>query len=199
MIKSGFPFVTIDNRVETVRTHCVKYDDHAAAGIAIEYLAGKGHKHIAFVNSRPEYQTVKDRYAGYVETMNRMKLPIRDEFLAPLPKKLQETAEAVQQLVHQKPTPTALLAENEIMAMVCMNTLLRIGLRIPQNIAVIAIGDTLTDHFAPVPMTTVSLRQDLMCQKAVRILSQLMENPGQTQEKAIQEIVQPELIIRNSA
>lgn len=199
MVKSGFPFVAIDNCVEGARTNCVKYDDYAAASIAVEYLARKGHRHIAFVNSRPEYQTVRDRHAGYHETMQRMKLPVRDDFLAPLPKVLPETAEAVQRLMRQKPTPTAMLAENEIMAMVCMNTLLRIGFRIPQDVAVIAIGDTLTDHFAPVPMTTVSLRQDIMCQKAVRILCQLMDNSAQIKEKPIQEIVQPELIIRNSA
>lgn len=199
MAKSGFPFAAIDNRVEGTRTNCIKYNDYSAASIAVEYLTEKGHKNIAFVNSRPEYQTVKDRHAGYLDTMHRMKLPVRDEFLAPLPKALTETADAIQQLMRGKPAPTALLAENEIMAMVCMNTLIRAGFRIPQDVAVIAIGDTLTDNFAPVPMTTVSLRHDLMCQEAVRVLTQLMDNPGQIREKPIQEIIQPELIIRNSA
>ncbi|MDD4869895.1 MAG: LacI family DNA-binding transcriptional regulator [Kiritimatiellae bacterium] len=199
MIKSRFPFIAIDNRAEGARTNCVKYDDHSAASIAIEYLAKKGHKHIAFANSRLEYQTVKDRQAGYLETMHRMKLSVREEFLTPLPKPLPETAETIQQLMRQKPAPTALLAENEIMATVCINTLLRSGFKVPDDVAVIAIGDTLTDHFSPVPMTTVSLRQDLMCQKAVEVLSLLINNPKMRSQSPAQEIIQPELIVRQSA
>lgn len=199
MVTSGFPFVAIDNRVEGVKTNCVKYDDHAAARIAVEYLAGKGHKHIAFIQSRPEYQTVKDRLAGYRETLQRLALPLRDEFQTPVSNDLSESSAAILALMSRKPAPAAILAENEIMAMVCMNTLLQSGFRIPQDVAVIAVGDTLSDQFAPVPMTTVSLRQDLMCERAVNILKQLIDNPKPAKQAPVQEIIQPELIIRASA
>lgn len=199
MVKSGFPFIAIDNRVEGVKTNCVKYDDYAATSIAVEHVAGMGHKHIAFMQSRPEYQTVKDRLAGYLETMSRLKLSVRDQFLTPLPKPLPETAEVVQNLMHQKTAPTAMIAENEIMAMVCMNTLLQAGFKIPQDVAVIAIGDTLPDHFAPVPLTTVSLRHDLMCLEAVQLLNRLINNPKSAKQPPVIEIIRPELIIRASA
>ena len=199
MIKSGFPFVAIDNRVEGTKTNCVKYDDHAAASIAVEYLVRKGHKHIAFLQSRHEFQTVKDRLSGYKETMERMNLPLDDEFQMPLSSILTATADAIRKLMLRKPAPTAMLAENEIMAMVCMNTLLQAGFKIPQDVAVIAIGDTLSESFAPISMTTISLRHDLMCQKAVKTLNHLIDNPKAAKEVSVQEIIQPELIIRDSA
>jgi len=199
MIKSGFPFVAIDNRVEAVRTNCVKYDDNAASTIAIEYLATKDHKNIAFMQSRPEFQTVKDRLTGYRETIERLKLPLKDDFQTPLSTVLTATSNAIRKLFRQKPAPTAILAENEIMAMVCMNTLLQAGYKIPHDVAVIGIGDTLTDHFVPIPMTTVSLRQDLMCQEAVTMLKMLIDNPGTRKQPPIGEIIQPKLIIRTSA
>jgi LacI family transcriptional regulator len=101
--------------------------------------------------------------------------------------------------MRRKPAPTAMVAENEITAMVCMNTLLQAGFKIPQDVAIIAIGDTLPDHFTPVPMTTVSLRHDLMCRKAVEILKGLIDNPSSRKQRLTQEIIQPELIIRTSA
>jgi len=199
LAKSGLPFVAIDNRVEGTRTNCVKYDDFAAASIAVDYLARKGHKYIAFTQSRPDFQTVKDRQAGYIESLKRLGLAVKPGFYSPIPPVLPETSAAILALMRQKPAPTALLTENEIMAMVCMNTLLQAGFNIPQDVAVIAVGDTLADHFAAVPLTTVSLRQDRMCEKAVDLLSRLISNPETGKKPPVQEVVQPELILRASA
>jgi LacI family transcriptional regulator len=199
ILKTGLPFVAIDKHVEGVKTHCVKYDDTAAARMAIEYLAGKGHRRIAFMHSRIEFQTVRDRLAGYQETMKRLNLPLREEFQVPLSNDPNDAAEAIRKLMRRNPSPTALVAENETMAMVCMNTLLQAGFKIPQDAAVMAYGDTLTGHYAPVPMTTVSLRHDLMCRKVVEILSRLMDHPKAAKQLTVQEIIQPELIVRASA
>ncbi|MEI6514812.1 MAG: LacI family DNA-binding transcriptional regulator [bacterium] len=197
--ESGFPFVAIDNRVENVKTNCVKYDDADAASLAVEHLAGKGHRHIAFIHSRPEFQTVKDRLAGYRKTIQQLRLPLLDEFQAPIPLVPAEASVSIRALMRRKPTPTALLVENEIMAMVCMNTLLQAGYKIPQDAAVIAIGDTLTEHFAPVPLTTVSLKHDLMCEKTVNLLKHFIDSPRSVKLTPVTEIIRPGLVIRASA
>jgi len=199
LIKSSLPFVAIDNRIENVTSNCVKYDDYNAASVAVEYLAKKGHRHIAFMQSRPDFQTVKDRQTGYIETLALVKLPVKRQSYSPLPPTQHEMASALLKLMNQKPAPTALLAENEIMAMVCMNTLLQDGYKIPQDMAVVAIGDTLPEHFSPVPLTTVSLRHDQMCEKAVSMLKRLIDNPKSSKQSPIREIIQPALIIRASA
>jgi len=80
-----------------------------------------------------------------------------------------------------------------------MNTLLQSGFRIPQDVAVMAFGDTLTGHFAPIPMSTVSLRHDLMCRIAVETLNRLMDQPKAAKPSEVQEIIRPELIVRSSA
>jgi len=198
ILKTGLPLVAIDNRVEGVQIHCIKYDDAAAARMAVEYLAGKGHRHIAFVHSQVEFQTVKDRLAGYRETMKRRNLPL-NEFQTPLSNDPNEAAEAIRKFMRREPAPTALVAENEIMALVCMNTLLQAGFEIPREAAVVAFGDTLTGHFTPVPLTTVSVRHQLMCQQAVEILSRLMECPSTPKQASVQDLIQPEIIVRASA
>ncbi len=199
MAKTGLPFVAIDNQISGLETYCVKYDDSAAASIAVDYLAGKGHEQIAFAYSWTDFQTVKDRQAGYIATLNRLGLPARSNFHSPLSTMRCEAAEAILKLMKSRIAPTALLAENEIMALVCMNTLIQAGFKIPQDIALIAIGDTLADHFSPIPLTTVSLRHDLMCHKAVETLHNMIENPKAAKQPAVQEIIKPELIIRASA
>jgi len=118
ILKAGLPFVAIDNRVEGVKTNCVKYDDIAAAVMAVEYLAGIGHRRIAFVHSRTRFQTVRDRLTGYQETVRRLKLSLKENFQTPFSNDPDEAAEAVRKLMSGKPAPTALVAENETMAMV---------------------------------------------------------------------------------
>ncbi len=198
LVKERFPFVVIDNRVEAVQTNCAKYDDQTAARIAIEHLAQNGHRHITFAHRRNEFQTVKDRLAGYLEALRRLKLPVNALFHEPLPHSLPDTSEAFRRLLLLKPRPTAILAENEITAIVCMNTLLKAGFRIPEDVAVVAIGDTLIDPFAPIPLTAVSLRQDLMCRQAVDILLALIDPPDSEKHSPVQAVIRPELIVRAS-
>jgi LacI family transcriptional regulator len=199
MIKKGRPLVTIDSRIEGVKTNCILYDDYAAACMAVEHLAAKGHRHIAFMHWRPDYQTVKDRLRGYRETLRRLNLDPDGSFQEPLPSLQSELTEAIRTVLRNQPATTALVTENEMVAMICINTLLQAGYRVPQDIAVVAIGDTLANHFTPVPLSTVSLRHDLMCQKAVERLHHLIGETQSAKNPITEETIKPELIIRASA
>jgi LacI family transcriptional regulator len=95
--------------------------------------------------------------------------------------------------------PTALLTENEIVAVACMNILLQRGARIPGDVAVMAIGDTLLDSLVPVPLTTISLHPEQAAILATKLLAELIENPqlGRATPRLV--VQKPTLVVRASA
>lgn len=197
MVRERFPFIAIDNRLGGVKTNCVKYNDVKAATMAVEHLAGRGHREIAFLFARPEFQTIRDRTRGFTLALQRLGLPRREEFLALLPGSPLEASAAILRLMRHKRRPTAILAENEIMALICMNTVLQDGIRVPDDLAIIAVGDTLSPSFLPIPLTTINLRHDHLCRIAVERLSHQMESPSPDRSPRV-ETVEPDLVLRAS-
>lgn len=197
MMKDHFPFVAIDNRIAGVKTDCVKYDDAKAGSLAVDHLVARGHKHIAFLHSKIAFQTVRDRIRGFTQALRRHNLPLREAFLAPLPTGLPEADAAIRALMGRNPRPTAVIAENEIMALLCMNIVLQAGLKVPADLSIVSIGDTLPDIFQPFPLTTVALHHDVLCRLAVTQLHRQIE-AASTRQPVVQ-IIKPDLIRRVSA
>jgi LacI family transcriptional regulator len=200
LVQSGFPMVAMDNAVPEAPISCVKYDDVAGATIAMDYLFTKGHRHIAYLQWQPAYQTVKDRLHGYAESHERRGLAVNPALIVSQPKSLQEwSVEPFKRLLGMSRPPTAILAENEIMALACISALGRLGKRIPEDMALISFGDALLDHVTPVPLTTVWLHQDETSRRAVQLLLDLIDDPQRRSDPPQQYVQKPELIIRRSA
>lgn len=200
LARSGFPVVVMDNTVPSVRMHCVKYDDRAAGTIAMDYLFQKGHQRIAFIQCWHDFHTIRDRRRSYLESHRKRDIPIDPKHLVTLPYAFGEWDHKVfEQLLASSAPPTALLTENEIVAVATMNILMQCGVRIPDDVAVMAIGDTLLDSLVPVPLTTISLHPDQAAQKAVALLAELIEDSGVRRSSPRVLVQKPSLVIRTSA
>jgi LacI family transcriptional regulator len=200
LVRAGFPVVAMDNAVPGVPIRCVKYDDVGGAVMAVDYLFEKGHRKIAYLQWRPAYQTVQDRLLGYAESHKKRGLKVNPEYIVSAPESLPDwNIEVLDKLLRIPNPPTAIFAENELMAMACVSSLVRLGKRIPDDVAVMSFGDALLDHVTPVPLTTIWLHQDEASRKAVQLLLDLIENPGQRAGRLEPYVQKPELIVRRSA
>jgi len=197
---SKFPIVIMDNAVPGVPLDCVKYDDLAAGRMAMQYLFEKGHERIAFIQWRPGFHTVQDRQRAYTESHKRRRVPLRDEYVLTLPDAFRDWERSeFAQLLSLPARPTAILAENEIVAVACMNMLLKRGLQIPREVAVMAFGDALLESLAPVPLTSVALNYQQASLCAVKRLTELIERPRLCGKKPYLHVQTPALVVRESA
>ena len=200
LAETGFPTVVIDNPVPGVSLPCVKYDDLAAGHLAMNHLFQQGHRRIAFLAWRTAFATVKDRLRGYRQGHQQRGLAVDEALVILAPESFVTwQPELLNQALQLPDPPTAIVTENEVTAVLCMNSLLRLGRRIPDDVAVMTFGDALSEQFFPVPLTTVSLCQDKASLKAIELLVELIEHPERVQEPAPPFIQQPELIVRQSA
>ena len=74
--------------------------------------------------------------------------------------------------------PTAILAANDAMAMGALGGIVRSGLRCPEDIAVVGIGDPPYMAFAHPPITTVALPVEEAGARAARSILERIETPG---------------------
>jgi len=196
---SGFPLVSLMDRVPGVNIPCVKYDDIGGARLATDYLLDKGHRDIVFANWHTEFQTVQDRYRGYVKSHTLRKIPVRPELRLQLPRSLGEIRADLVRVLSFPQSPTAILAENEMVALSCCNVLAQLGRRVPQDMAMMVFGEEMPEGVAPVPMTVVTWRQSELCGRAMELLlAQIRGRNGQF-EWAPVTVLPSQLIIRKSA
>jgi DNA-binding LacI/PurR family transcriptional regulator len=85
------------------------------------------------------------------------------------------------------------------MATLCVNTLLRLGKRVPQDVAVIGLGDVLPEPFFPLPMTVISFHHEAAMGRALDLLMELIEQPDLCKQPPRTFVQKPELIVRESA
>jgi DNA-binding LacI/PurR family transcriptional regulator len=200
MVRHHFPHVCIEMEPRTVRTNSVLYDDAGGAEAAVDYLFEKGHKRIAFCRSSIDFQTVANRHLGYVRSHEKRGLRANPGYTLLMPSPLESKDPApIRTLLGREDHPTAILTENDIMAIFCISTLERLGKRVPRDIAVVGFGDISYTAFLDVPLTTVRQPQEELARKAVQRLLALTGNLKERAAPPQRIIVKTKLIIRDSA
>lgn len=199
IVQSGLPLVALDNPISDLRTCCVRRDDREVGRLAAEHLLQKGHKSMAFVQLHGEFQMVRDRLAGFDDACGTYGIPAGQRHVITLPDRVEACEGILNDFFKQNPVVTALFAESENIALLCVNFLIRAGRRIPDDVAVMGVGDTLGKFMTPVPITTVCLDGDGLSQPAVANLLSQIEHPRSRRGKPVQIVLPPVVHSRESA
>ncbi|WP_257962550.1 LacI family DNA-binding transcriptional regulator [Bacillus sp. UMB0893] len=195
------PFVIIGKPPELYE-NIVSYVDNDNIGTATDvtaYLLELGHKEILFLNA-PKHRTVsEDREAGYKRAFIANNIPHSAELI--VHKKASMTSvefghtETVKML-KQNPNITAIIADNDKMALGVYRAAEDLQLSIPNDLSVIAFSDDsiFAPEFDP-PLSSVKLNSELLGREAAKLLIEQI----QAKDWLIKRIVIPaELIHRGS-
>jgi LacI family transcriptional regulator len=199
LVAAHFPTVTVMDSVPGTALPCVKYDDRGAGRMATDYLFDRGHRQIVFAGWHTEFQTVKDRFHGYAASHRARGVTLRSELCLRLPKVLVHTEENLAAALALSSPPTAILAENEMVAVSCLNALALLRRRVPEDVAVMVFGDQIPEGATVIPLTVVSWDESELGKRALGVLVRQIDRGGQRRAEALVETLPPHLIIRQSA
>lgn len=135
----GLPTVLLDHDLNLPRIGSVREDSFQGAHLAVEHLAGLGHRRIAYAQWH-----LTDlnpwRLRGYRQGLRDAGLPRRRAW--ELFTELTESGarRLVQSLLELRPAPTALICFNNTLARLVIEDLHRKGLRVPQDLSVMGAG-----------------------------------------------------------
>lgn len=168
-IDSGTRVVMLHHRIELTDNVAVVTDDAGGARLAVSHLLEHGHHRVACFggsNTRGPYDPVTGRVAGWSEAMAAAGLPV-DGLLTEAPFDRVNAYGVARRLLGRPDRPSAVFCVTDDQAIGLLRAAAELGLRVPQDLAVVGFDDIAEATIADPPLTTVASAQGAMARAAV--------------------------------
>jgi LacI family transcriptional regulator len=196
ILKQAVPLVVLDREVSTPVDN-VRCDSEGGAYLLTRHLIDLGHRRIGMLSGPAAVSTAEERVAGYRRALVEAGLGADDRLIIYGAFTQEGGYHMAQQVLALTPSPTALFAANNFIAIGAFKALREAGLRVPEDIALVAFDD-LPSAFTLEPFLTVAAQRAYdMGRRATR---RLLDHLGAEPPSAPEEIVLPtDLIVRWSS
>ncbi|KLT69076.1 MULTISPECIES: LacI family DNA-binding transcriptional regulator [unclassified Flavobacterium] len=200
VINQGMPVVMFDRVTNDILCDKVIIDDKAAAYEAVQSLIDNGRKKIALVTTVDYVSVGKLRTDGYEKALLDNGLPFNEDLIIKIEDV--DTCEiTISQLLHDRAFD-AVFAVNELFAVTIIKTAHKMGLKVPEDLAVIAFTDGIISKYSTPSITTVSQSGEKMGNKAAKMLIERLEaehdDDEEEDENYTTEVIETHLIKRES-
>lgn len=195
--QQGVPVVLLDRQVAYEQVDVVRCDSEAGAYQLTRLLLDLGHRRTAILTGPEQVSTAVDRVAGYRQALAEAGLP--EQAVAVYWGTFSQASgyALTQEALLARPRPTALLAANNFIAYGALRALQEAGLRVPEDIALVAFDD-LPPALTVDPFLTVAVQPAYqMGYEATRLL--LARLAGEACPEYRQVILPTEIAIRKSS
>jgi LacI family transcriptional regulator len=151
--------------------------------MATQYLIQKGHTHIACITGPLDKTPARLRLEGYRTAMAYAGLTIHegDEIIGDF--EFAGGLEAMQTLLAREVRPQAVFIGNDAMAFGAYQALYQVGLKVPQDIAIVGYDDIELARYMTPPLTTIHQPKDELGELAIDVLIHRIADPGQQQQR----------------
>jgi LacI family transcriptional regulator len=206
--RAEIPVVLINRLAQDYSFPSVTVDNERGVRMAVNHLAGLGHRRIAHIAGPQEMSTGLSRYRGFVTAIEANGLPV-DSGLVVFAKAftVEEGVRCSRLLLERgagrpdqpglpgQPVCTAIAAGNDMLAVGCYSTLDECGLSCPEDISVVGFNDMpFIDRLRP-PLTTIRFpHYQVGTEAAQLLLERIAEHGGPVKILYLA----PELIVRGS-
>lgn len=166
-----------------------------AAQMATQHLIDTGSRRIAFIGGPNHLDMVQRRKHGYLEALYENRIPIERELVVCNKIDYQVALEETTKLLESPHRPDAILAFNDIITFAVFTAIKQLGLRIPEDIALIGFTDDAHTAYVTPQMSVIADQAHLMGTTSCQILL----NNIQGDTKVYKKIVPQQLIIRETS
>ncbi len=195
LVRSGYPLVLVDRYLRGLPTDYVMSDQFGGALRAMQHLIGLGHTRIGLVSWRDPSVSLEQRAAGYRQALIEAGLPYDPNLMCEVEGYPSVAVEPLREFLAQSPRVRAVFAVNDQLALAVYKSARELGLRIPDDLAVVGFDNLDFTMHLDVPLTTVEQPAQEMGYQAVEALVRRMNGAATT----YQQIILPtRLIIRHS-
>lgn len=194
----GTPVVLVDRAMDDDEHCSVAVDDVLGGEVAVTHLIELGHTRLAYVGGPHTIGQVVDRLAGARRALRRAGLP--PENLVELITGALTVAEgrgAGQRLagLPLDRRPTAAFCANDLLALGLLQQCVSLGLRVPEDLAIVGYDDIEFAAAAAVPLTSVRQPRQLLGRTAAELLLDESSSPDHEHQSVT---FTPELVVRTS-
>lgn len=180
LVDKGFPVCLFDRSLQHVTTDCAMTDNVKAGFLAASHLIYLGHERIAFASPSAVRSTysVGSRYEGCVSALSLAGLKPCNNFIVSTHTDIDAWLTMVKEGLEAEDRPTAVIASNDDRAMEIIHIAVSIGLRVPEDLAVVGFDNSDIGARFMVPLTSVIQPLEDIGAAAARLMLERMDNPA---------------------
>jgi DNA-binding LacI/PurR family transcriptional regulator len=189
----NFPFVVINRTVEEADINLVKLDSIGIGKLATRHLIELGHQKIATIagpiKNEPMLVSALERHQGWQQALEEYDITPQPAWIVSCNYSYRSGYGAVKRLLNQTGRgpnrPSAIFIANDTMAIGALCALHELHLRVPDDIAVVGVGDPPHAAYTAPPLTVVSMPMYEAGQVATRILLEQLGSKGDFQAQQV--------------
>ena len=171
----------------------VDADQYGCSQAVVDYLIGKGHKTVYHIAGPSSARSAQSRADGWRDALESRGIPIPSLYVGDW--EADSGYQAGLSLAHDK-NCTAIYAANDQMAYGAIQGLIASGKRVPEDVSVIGVDDSLVGIVPRLSLTTMRMRFDLIGTEAFSMVRRLCE--GKRVPTGIKTVIPTELVERDS-
>ncbi len=154
LTQRGIPCARIGRRAGTDYVD-VFMDEIGAAEEAVRHLLREGHTKLAFLAGSPEYGTSQKRVEGFRKALEEAGLGADAGLVAKANFHFDTAASLLNDMLRGPDRPTGIIADNDEMAFAALHVADKLGLDVPDELAIVSFEDTPGVRFSVPPLTAI--------------------------------------------
>ncbi len=174
LVDPTVPIVFLNTDTTSSEIHSVNFDNYGGMVKIANHIKELGHTHAVFIGGPDDAIDAIERKCGLLDTLGDA---VRVDYYTG-DFTFECGYEIAKKIVHVSPTPTVIVAVNDLSALGAMRCVLQHGLKIPEDIAITGFDGTKSAYFSTPSLTTVNIPIGLYSASAVNdLVNQLSDHP----------------------
>lgn len=193
LARRGIPVAMVGDRSDDDPFCALHTDDVEGGRLAAEHLIERGHSAVTYLSGPLTFSACQSRLEG-LRKGSGSELSVSVLEAGGLT--IEEGAKAVERMLLRRSRPTAIFCTNDLLALGALRSLMKAGLRVPDDVAVIGYDDIEYAAGAAVPLTSVAQPSYQMGVDAAELILDESRAPAQHQHRTL--VYAPTLVVRDS-
>jgi LacI family transcriptional regulator len=190
------PIVFVDRRFDGLVGPYVGADNVDGALRGTTHLIEHGYREIGVLAGFQRLSTMRERLLGFRQALAAHAIPLPEEWVVTSPLGIEPGRQAAYQILSQSPRPRALFVNNNLLSLGLLLQLKEMGLRCPEDVAIVGFDDHPWAAVSDPPLTVVRQPAREIGRQAAEMLYSLIAGRPLASETVEMHC---ELIVRRSA
>jgi DNA-binding LacI/PurR family transcriptional regulator len=208
LVERGFPLVLIDRYIPGLAVDSVTMDNIGGGYLAVQHLVEQGYRRIGYIGTtNTGTSSIVERMAGYHWALGQYGLQLDCGMVCTAvrrllawpprePDKEQHNAAVLRAFLGRPQRPEAVFVCNDYVAFEVVQAAESLGLRIPDDLALVGFDNVLYRDYFGVPLTTIDQHRHEIGATAASLLLERIAGKRSRLERVV---ISTQLIVRRSS
>jgi LacI family transcriptional regulator len=170
LLNAAIPCVLIGRYFKDFLIDSILFADKEGGYLATEHLLINGYRNILMLNAPLYISSARDRLTGYRNALSAYGIPPEHGMTITVDSIPGSIEEKIKLAIQQKMKFDSIFAFSDLIAFETICVLQKMGLRVPEDIAVIGFDDIQSKLPIPFPLTTICAPKTAMAKMSVELL-----------------------------